>query len=137
MGTMSSDASTPKASKEGLRRWQLVQTHVSTIKQENDLRLELWDSAVSLALSQRTTKGEMDRISGDGSVPVGSSSGGGDAVSAVASSSESGSQGAGSSSPDTPKSGDSEHFATLDEDNKSVISSWNFDSAQLDAVAGG
>ena len=54
---------------QGTRRWQLLQTHVSTMAQEQTLRRQLWGSAVSLALSQHTGEGSSGVLGGSGPVP--------------------------------------------------------------------
>jgi hypothetical protein len=55
-------SSQARCSTEGERRWQLLQTHVSTLYQERSLRRQLWGSAVSLARSQHTFEGSSDKL---------------------------------------------------------------------------
>jgi hypothetical protein len=136
----SGNASVPE--RESLRRWQLLQTHVSTMAQEQTLRRELWGSAVSLALSQHTVGGAspgsetLDTIGGTSSPSDDNHSSGSDSSSSSGSrrgSARDGSQQLSSKDPQPLSKGQ-----TLVSSDRAVayVSAWDFGMAKREHSSG-
>lgn len=128
MRTISSEANSAQGGSghrgtvEGTRRWQLLQTHVNTMAQENTLRRQLWGSAVSLALSQHTVEGNSKNLGANAKAASPQCSEQSDCRSSSNSNS--------SSPARTPKCGiKGQSLCCEDAPVESIVSSWNFDTA--------